>query len=418
MVGGMAHDELTQRLPVTRTDLPGLLDATEKAPPGASVEATARLLLSSMGAREVCFFIADLSGECLVSLTRAGASEARNGDALPDRVSIGSSLAGAAFSEQRTIVTHTDVGVLVCAPVTMRGDAIGVLQLVLPNDPSVETINEISGAAHALGYIVVANRRHTDLYEWGQRGGPMTLAAEIQRRLTPGSITCESDFFTVAGWLEASANVAGDTFDYSFDETTLSLSMTDAMGHSTNSALLATIAVASLRNSRQARVDIKTRARLANEAMLSNSDDDQFVTGILMSVPLDGSRVSYVNAGHPSPFLVRHGTVTNVPTAADLPFGMFAESTYREQFFDLQPGDRLIIVTDGLLERNASNFDIEAEIAELQGLHARDVVRRLCRDVTKAAGGALQDDATALCLDWRGPSSVVHVDSAPEIVDL
>ena len=80
--------------------------------------------------------------------------------------------------------------------------------------------------------MVIANRRYTDLFEWGQRTVPLSLAAEIQRRLLPASFTCEADQFTLAGWLEPAGQVGGDTFDFSLDRHTLHVSMTDAMGHS------------------------------------------------------------------------------------------------------------------------------------------------------------------------------------------
>ena len=79
--------------------------------------------------------------------------------------------------------------------------------------------------------MVIANRRHTDLYEWGQRTRPLSLSAEIQHRLLPGPQTCEAGAFTLAGWLEPAAGIAGDTFDFSLARDLLHLSMTDAMGH-------------------------------------------------------------------------------------------------------------------------------------------------------------------------------------------
>jgi hypothetical protein len=77
--------------------------------------------------------------------------------------------------------------------------------------------------------MVIANRRYTDLFEWGQRTVPLSLAAEIQRRLLPAAFTCEADQFTLAGWLEPAGQVGGDTFDFSLDRNTLHASMTDAM---------------------------------------------------------------------------------------------------------------------------------------------------------------------------------------------
>ena len=81
---------------------------------------------------------------------------------------------------------EVDGGARMIVPVTDRGDAIGLLEMDLPRHPSAEEIADISSAAHALAYVVIAARRHTDVFEWGQRSTPFALAAEIQRRLLPG----------------------------------------------------------------------------------------------------------------------------------------------------------------------------------------------------------------------------------------
>ncbi|MFG1914421.1 hypothetical protein [Micromonospora sp. NPDC048898] len=99
----------------------------------------------------------------------------------------------------------------VLAPVTERGEAIGLLEIDLPDEPDTATVAEIARTAHALAFVVIANRRHTDLFEWGQRSTPFTLSAEIQRRLLPASFTCEAGAFALSGWLEPAASVGGDT---------------------------------------------------------------------------------------------------------------------------------------------------------------------------------------------------------------
>ena len=80
----------------------------------------------------------------------------------------------------------------VLAPVTERGEALGLLELELPDQPTEDVIAESRRTAHVLGYVVIASRRHTDLYEWGQRSTPVSLSAEIQRRLLPPAYTCEA----------------------------------------------------------------------------------------------------------------------------------------------------------------------------------------------------------------------------------
>src|SRR6185312_12795589 len=143
-------------------------------------------------------------------------------------------------------------GARVFAPVTNRGEAIGVLELRLPRTPDDPTIADVALAAHALAYIVIANRRFTDLFEWGQRSVPVSVAAEIQHRLVPAAYTCEAAQFALAAWLEPAGEIAGDTFDFSLERDTLHLSLTDAMGHSLEAAILATVLVGALRNGRRA----------------------------------------------------------------------------------------------------------------------------------------------------------------------
>jgi hypothetical protein len=59
----------------------------------------------------------------------------------------------------------------VLAPVTERGEVVGVLELQLPKEPGKDDIAEIVSLAHLLAFVVIANRRHTDLFEWGHRAG-------------------------------------------------------------------------------------------------------------------------------------------------------------------------------------------------------------------------------------------------------
>lgn len=263
----------------------------------------------------------------------------------------------------------------------------------------------LASAGHALAYVIISNRRYTDAFERGRRNEPFSLAAEIQSWLLPGAFTCEGAEFTVAGWLEPANNVGGDTFDYSVERDTLHLSITDAMGHTVTAALLATLAVGSLRNSRRSKATIVEKARAANAALVEAPGDEGFVSGLLVHVDLVDGSVSAVNAGHPSPYLVRDGSVSRIRLDADLPFGMMADADYREQRLELQPGDRMLLVTDGMLERNATTIDIASVLSNMGQLHPREVVHRFADAVLRATGGKLRDDATVLCVDWYGRQS-------------
>ena len=360
-------------------ELRSLLERVEAAAPIDAVAAVADQLAQLSGARQVSFLIADFSGSALVRLgtsTTAGEGMRSRGAERAETMPLEGTVHERVLRTQQADVRPVDGGAQVVVPVTDRGDAIGLLEVVLPELPDRQVLADMAAAGHALAYVVIANRRHTDLFEWGQRTTPFTLAAEIQRRLLPSAFTCEAGQFTLAGWLEPAATVGGDTFDYALDRDSLQVSVTDAVGHEVEAALLATLLVGSLRNERRRGVGLGEQARRANDAVATYASPGQFVTG--------------------------HGRVREVELAVDLPFGVQQGTGYRLQPFPLEPGDRVVFVTDGMQERNAASFDVAATLAASADLHPREVVHELGQAVLRATGGTLRDDASVVCLDWYG----------------
>ena len=393
-------------VPLSRLDQ--ILSLVEAAAPVDAVNVVVRAVAAMLGAEQASFLIADLSGDSLIRFVPPGADDenAPGARGQLEAVPMEGTPYQQAFLSQTVQVVSDGGQYRLLAPVTDRGDALGVLELVSGLRPDAAFVERARSAAHALGYVLIANRRHTDLFESVQRSAPFSLAAEIQRRLLPSAYTCETAQFTFAGWLEPASHVGGDSFDYSVDRGVLHVSMTDAMGHNVWAAQLATLALGSLRNSRRAPLSLAEQARKANEAMLNHAQEHEFVTGLLLRVDLRSGGVTAVNAGHPWPYRLRDGHVECLELEANIPFGMLADSTYDEQELQLEPGDRLVVVTDGFLERNASaaEFDVATAVAETASLHARDVVHAFKNAVLAATGAELNDDAAVLCLDWRGDS--------------
>jgi serine phosphatase RsbU (regulator of sigma subunit) len=385
-------------------NLNSLLAAVEAAPPVAAVDVLAGALAEAIGAREVSFLIADFSGQSLMRLGHSGGEGALRlrGSETAERVPLRGTPQGRALAAQSVEVIAEDGGARVFAPVTSRGEAVGVLELGLEEFPVEQTVADVALAAHFLAYVVIANRRYTDLFEWGQRSVPLSLAAEIQHRLLPGAFTCEAGQFTLAAWLQPAGEIGGDTFDFSLERDTLHLSMTDAMGHTMDAALLATVLVGALRNARRRGVELAEQARLANAALAEQAGEGQFVTGLLVRIDLASATAGIVNAGHPPPLRLRAREVEHVPLEADRPFGLQPGRGYRVQALPLEVGDRLIFVTDGMLERDAAHMNIAAILTASRNMHAREAVQHLTQAVLQASRGQLHDDATALCLDWHG----------------
>jgi serine phosphatase RsbU (regulator of sigma subunit) len=385
-------------------DVGQLLDQVEAAAPINSVPAVAARLAEMLGAREVNLLIADFSGRAVVRLTSAERVDGARSRGVEQAETV--PLAGTAYDRvlrtQQADVQPVGDGARMIVPVTTRGDAIGLLELVLPRTPLPEEVADIGSAAHALAYLLVDARRHTDVFEWGMRSTPFSLAAEIQRRLLPAAFTCEAGQFTLAGWLEPADAVGGDTFDYNVDRDFLQVSITDAVGHEVAASLLATLLVGSLRNGRRRGLSLAEQAGYANECLGENAAPGQFVTGQLLRIDLDTGTAGIVNAGHPLPLRLRGGVVEEIKLRVDVPFGVLPDKTFDVQPFPLQPGDRIVFLTDGMLERNAASLDVAAALADTAALHPREVVHALGAAALHASSGNLRDDATMLCLDWYG----------------
>ncbi len=382
-----------------RLKLAELLAAAEDAAPGESLDVMARDLRERFGAQRVSFLFVDLIGRELVRVTEQ--AETQSGHRTEHIRLDGSDYEQVLRTQEPYSVPGGGDGQRVIAPVSNRGDPIGVLEVTVPCLDR-DVLEQVAQAAHALAYIIVTDRRFTDLYHWRQRTTPTSLAAEIQYRLLPDASCCEADGFTLAAGLVPADDIGGDTYDYTFDRETLHVSLTDAMGHDVDAALLATLTVNALRGARRAGADIAEQARQAHQALLDHSHG-ALTTGQLLRIGLDGSGVELVNAGHPWPLRLREGTVTEVTLEIDPPFGVDVPGRlYRVQHLDLRAGDRLILLTDGMQERGAATVDLPALIRDTRHQHPRQVVQTLATAVMDACQGHIADDATVVCLDWHG----------------
>ncbi|MHB1777181.1 MAG: PP2C family protein-serine/threonine phosphatase [Acidimicrobiales bacterium] len=322
----------------------------------------------------------------------------------PPTAGLGEGAVGTSYLEQQPVVEAVGGGQRAVVPLTARSERLGVLDLEFPPGAEPAALLLLS-VADAVASAVVLARPYTDLFDRGRRARDLTLAAEMQwDLLVPGDY--RSPRFCLAAKLEPAYEIGGDHYDYAVEPDRLTLAIIDGMGHGLPAAILSSLATAAMRNTRRNGGAIEEQAASVNAAIAAHLGPEAFATGLLVEVDLVTGAACAVNAGHPPAIRLRGGRVVEHELAPQLPFGMFADVTYTTTGFDLAPGDRVILASDGIAEAtdpSGAAFGT-SRLAELTvataGDQPVDVVRRVIADVVRHRSTNLADDATVVCLDW------------------
>jgi serine phosphatase RsbU (regulator of sigma subunit) len=301
-----------------------------------------------------------------------------------------------------------DGGVRLFLPMIDGTDRVGVLALSVRSATAGlrDLARQIAGL---VADLIVTKGAYTDAYFNARRDRPMSLAAEMQWQLLP-PLTLTTPDFALAGILEPAYEVGGDSFDYALNGRTLHLAIIDAMGHGLPAATMATVAIGAYRHARRAGVDLGDIYELMDHAMSSQFGNDKFATAQLGQLDVPSGVLTWVNAGHPAPLLLRDRRVVNSldgPTTWPIGLGGKAPSARTAH---LEPGDRVLFYTDGITEERLADGaqfggDRLRELIEhvaADGQSAHETVRRLSHRLNEARGGATSDDATLLLVEWSG----------------
>jgi serine phosphatase RsbU (regulator of sigma subunit) len=305
------------------------------------------------------------------------------------------------FDHQSEVIDGTDVYL----PVTSRGERIGVLRCAPA--PDREVLGELAEIATQLAHELQAAAAGTDRYRIGARTRRLTLAAEMQWELLPARSRIQPSY-GLAGQLEPSYSVRGDSFDWAEHEGKLFLSVLNGMGEGVSAALLTALATHALRNARRAGIGLADQAALADQAVFTEHRGGQYVSALLLELDLTTGELLVVDAGSPRLLLLRDGSNDDLPLEEQFPLGMFEDSDYAEQRFSLRTADRLVIVSDGVVEAAAAagrygDAALQRFVRRTRTMAPLQAVRSLLGDLRSFLGhGDLEDDAVAVCLDWTG----------------
>jgi serine phosphatase RsbU (regulator of sigma subunit) len=353
------------------------------------------------GATDVSIHLQDLAQLTLRPLTGRGLV----GDPLP----IADSLAGQAFSTEESVEEPLpDGSVRLHLPLLDGSNRVGVLGLTLPrlNDYDRQLAQRLAGL---VADMIVTNDDYTDAFARVRTVAPLSLSAHLQwQTLPPLSMT--TPVVDLAGILEPAYEVGGDSFDYAFNDPVLHVAVFDAMGHGLEAATMATVVIAAYRHARRAELPL-TEMYPAMDQAVATSFPGRFATAQLGRLDTKAGVLSWVNAGHPPALWVRRSRVIGELTGpVSRPVG-FGAGTPVVQTAQLEPGDRVLFFTDGVIEERLSGGEQfgEERLRDLieqttaADLTCAETVRRLSHALMAARSGRTSDDASLLLLEWKGP---------------
>jgi phosphoserine phosphatase RsbU/P len=223
----------------------------------------------------------------------------------------------------------------------------------------------------------------------------LELARQIQLSILPHSLPQLPGLDMAARFLPMTS-VAGDFYDFiQIDNTHLGMLMADVSGHGLPSALIASMLQVALtaqvgHSSEPAKV-----LRGLNRALCGKFTDN-FVTAAYVYVDLEKNLMRYAGAGHPPVLQFRNATGKAAQVLQNgLILGMFEEATYEVLELALEPGDRHILYTDGILE--AAN--------PAEELYGADRFMRFMEANKSLAADPFADAFLAEIANWTGPSA-------------
>jgi phosphoserine phosphatase RsbU/P len=351
------------------------------------------LVASAVGAREARIYVADYGQHVLRPLRAA-----------PDHPSvlIDSTILGRVF--QSGELHHGDDRVV--AALVDGHERLGVVEYSFPGEAR-PTEALLDAVGRTLMLVLLSRRRYTDLVPRARRAVPLATAAEMQWDLLP-PLACLASRASIAGMLEPAYSTGGDSFDYAVNGDQLDFIVIDAVGHGMPAVLKAMAAITTYRNVRRERGDLTAMYDEIGRVMVDQFGHRFYVTGMLASLCMTTGELTWINAGHPQPLLVRDGSaMPELRCPPSLPMGL-GGAVVAQKSITLQPGDRMLVFTDGVVERRpdptASPYlapltDLLVR-ATLDGLPGPETVRRLARSVLESSDGHLHDDATIVLVDF------------------
>ncbi|MFE6872162.1 SpoIIE family protein phosphatase [Kitasatospora sp. NPDC057692] len=294
-------------------------------------------------------------------------------------------------------------------PLVASGRAIGVCVVSFDDDRQLDADERT--LLSTLGGLVAQSLARARLHD-----AEHELAAGLQRVMLPRTVPSVPGVTTAVRYLAAGSGlqIGGDWYDVvPLPGGHVGLVIGDVQGHDVHAAgIMGQLRIALRAYAAEGHPPAAVMARASR--FLADLDTDHFATCTYAEVNVDYGVVYAVRAGHLDPVVRRgDGTATTVPVAGGLPLGIAPDEEYRVTRFSLDPGETVLLCTDGLVE--ARGMDLDEGIARLTAVLSepladpvatgRDPLDDLADRIASQAADSSEreDDIALLLLRWDGP---------------
>ncbi len=247
--------------------------------------------------------------------------------------------------------------------------------------------------------------------EQGRIQSDLETARVIQRSLLPpiNEQYPARDEFGICGLMEPAKEVGGDFYDYFFlGKDKLCLVVADVSGKGIPAAMFMATSKQTLQSSIRDIPDLEEAVRVANNSMCSGNDADMFVTAWIGVVDLVSGEVEFISAGHNPPVVIKGGEASFIEQKSGFVLAGLEDIKYKKQKTGIEPGDILLLYTDGVTEAENVKHELFGDDRLLESCSKATekdpdgVISTVREDIDSYVGRADQfDDITMLCVQLR-----------------
>jgi serine phosphatase RsbU (regulator of sigma subunit) len=295
---------------------------------------------------------------------------------------------------------------ILCAPLMIGNSVVGVLYvdyLFTQRSISEDDVRLVAQIGRFAAIKLETTRLREEAIQKRIMDEELKTASAIQRRLLPAA-PASIDGFSFVGRNQPCRTVSGDYYDFALrPDGKMYFVIGDVSGKGVTAGLMMAGLQVAFRIFSKSDPDPKTLVTQLNVALKENLPQSKFVTLFLGRLDTKTGRVEYVNAGHTPPLWLRKSGAVEL-AESDLLLGVVARAEFVNREFVMDPGDSLVLFTDGVTEaRSADGSDLGSMIignalAKLHGQNAEAIAASVNETVLHHVGDAenLDDDVTLL----------------------